>query len=398
MRTLILFFALLAAIPHLLTAQLQLLNDEFDSALSILDWQRVNDVEGWNADQLEAYNINLNQSSAMRMMPYTSGWFQDRRSTLAFKEVSGDFVMTTRVRVTDRAGTGWPNTSSNYSLAGMLFRTPRHFPNGPDGPGGWTPGGENYIFLSLGHGDTNGPCNPSTTMNLEVKTTVNSNTTLCLSDVSSNDVTIRIARIDAAIIIMYHLPNQPWVVHQRYSRPDFPDTLQAGLHCYTDWNKVNSYDVNFYNRNVINANLNPDPSNNPSLPFNPDIIAEFDYARFFEPVVPAILQGVDLVNQASDADLLSFLSDTLSVSTTDPFEFQFTASPNPVKDRLQLQWSPQFDAQCYRVMDLNGKAVLAGQLQDSGGEVLDVSGLEAGMYLMEVTFPEGIVHQKILRH
>ena len=297
-----------------------------------------------------------------------------------------------------RRGCGLASVITLITLAGVLIRTPRHFPNGPDGPGGWTPGGENYVFLSLGHGDTNGPCTPSTTMNLEVKTTVNSNTTLCLSDVSSNDVIIRVARIDTAMIILYRLPGQPWNVHQRYSRPDFPDTLQAGLHCYTDWDKVSTYDVDFYNRNVINANLNPDPSSNPGLPFNPDIIAQFDYARFYEPVVPPNLQGVDLVSQASDADLLSFLSDTLSTNVSDPAAFQLTAAPNPAKDRLQLKWNPQFNAEGYRVLDLQGKVVMEGALETTGGQVLEVGRLAAGAYVLEVAFMEGIIREKILRH
>lgn len=395
MRQTLLLLSLL--FPALLSAQIQLLNDEFDDAATLSNWLRVNDVEGWNADQLETYDINVSEAGAMTMMPYTSGWFQDRRSTLAFKEVPGNFVMTSRVHVSNRADNGWPAASSTYSLAGVLFRAPRHFPNGPDGPGGWTPGGENYVFLSLGHGSTSGPCLPSTTMNLEVKTTVNSVTNLCLSDVSSNDVTIRVARIDSAIIILYHLPGQPWVVHQRYNRPDFPDTLQAGLHSYTDWAKVSSYDVDFYNRNVINANLNPDPSNNPNLPFNPDIIAEFEYARFFEPIVPNNLQGVDLVSQASDADLLSFLSDTLLLATPEPLSPRLTASPNPVRGELKIEWGKSMRIDRLRLIDLRGVVLKDVAVETLEKTTMDMAELPSGLYLLEYRSGDRVNYQKIMR-
>lgn len=48
-----------------------------------------------------------------------------------------------------------------------------------------------------------------------------------------------------------------------------------------------------------------DPSNNPSQPFDPDLIAAFDYARFARPVVP------DSINPATATaeQLLSFLGD-----------------------------------------------------------------------------------------
>jgi hypothetical protein len=46
-----------------------------------------------------------------------------------------------------------------------------------------------------------------------------------------------------------------------------------------------------------------DPSTQPSQPFNPDLVASFDYAHFFRPVVPP---GVDPAT-ASNLQLLSFL-------------------------------------------------------------------------------------------
>jgi hypothetical protein len=37
---------------------LSVLNDEFDKSATLANWQRINQVEGWNANQLQAININ----------------------------------------------------------------------------------------------------------------------------------------------------------------------------------------------------------------------------------------------------------------------------------------------------------------------------------------------------
>jgi hypothetical protein len=89
-----------------------------------------------------------------------------------------------------------------------------------------------------------------------------------------------------------------------------PDTLQVGLVSYTDWNKVNTYTPAFQNSHTINANLNPDPSSNPNQPFNPDIIAKFDYARFEAPIIPTHLIGLDFANpnEVSDTEILGLFS------------------------------------------------------------------------------------------
>jgi len=56
---------------------------------------------------------------------------------------------------------------------------------------------------------------------------------------------------------------------------------------------------------------------NPAVPFNPDLRATFDYARFASPAVPAPLIGADLSNPAavSNAILLSFLGASLNMAT-----------------------------------------------------------------------------------
>jgi Bacterial Ig domain/Dockerin type I domain len=287
------------------------LNDEFEDSASVSEWSRIGEVEGWNADKLDVFDVNNTQAGRMVLSPNTGGWYENYRGPLVFKEVTGDFVFTSEVNITDRDDIGGndaddvPN-DGDFSLGGLMIRTPRAITNPATD---WVLGsmqddgtndGENYVFLSMGYGN-------SGEMSFEVKNTRNSNSQLELTPVNSNRVTFQIARIGDAVITMYQLPGQEWIVHRRFSRPDMPATLQVGLVAYTDWEKLSDFDPFFQNSNVLVPGFSPDPT--PGEPFNPDIEAGYEYARFDRPQVPASLDGVDLFAAATDAQLIGFLGD-----------------------------------------------------------------------------------------
>ncbi|MDX2176847.1 MAG: hypothetical protein SF028_10285 [Candidatus Sumerlaeia bacterium] len=279
--------ALLFAAASEASAQLSLLNDDFDDPSTLSDWQRVHTVEGWNADQLETWNIDTSRSGWMAMVPYTSTWFANYRGVLAFKEVTGNFAMTIEVESLNRAQTGPPGRQ--YSLAGIMLRAPRAIT-----PATWTPGGEDYVFLSLGAANTPG------TAQYEVKTTVDSVSVLNIQSAPSTLAEIRSARIGNAFIMLRREAPGPWVVHRRYSRSDMPATLQAGITCYTDWENVNGMDPFTHNSTVNTGG-------------QPDLAAFVDYAHFTEVSVPAPLAALNLADpgQVTDSQLLAFLGETL---------------------------------------------------------------------------------------
>ena len=292
------------------TDDLTQMNDEFDDSTTLANWQRVNEVEHWNADQLQVWDIDQTQEGRMVMQPHTVVWYQNWRGPMAFKEVTGDFIFTTEVLITDRDDVGVaddddiPN-EAEYSLAGLMVRTPREI-NDPSVD--WQMGsmvdddtnnGENYVFLSLGHGADG-------QLSLESKTTRNSDSQLELTPIHTNHLELRIARVGDAVISMYRFPGQQWTVHRRFDRDDMPETLQLGLVSYTDWGKASDFDPFTHNSSVLNG-TGADPT--PFEPYNPDVIAGFDFARFERPVLPAELEGVNLVTEASNLQLLSFLGD-----------------------------------------------------------------------------------------
>ncbi|MCZ7646946.1 MAG: PKD domain-containing protein [Planctomycetota bacterium] len=278
--------ALAAAAPALAQDDLAPLSEEFDDPDAFARFQRVNTVEQWNADQLEAADVGQSSPGRLMLMPYASGWYRDYRGVLAFKPVAGDFVVTTDVEPRRRAGAGAPQ--AYYSLAGIMIRAPRDVT-----PQTWAPGGENYIFLSIGSANAPG------TFQFEVKSTIASDSFLEIDDAAPR-AEIRVARIGAVVLVLRRFPGGAWAVHRRYHRPDFPASLQVGLTAYTDWASMSGADPYAYNTSVIAGG-------------NPDLVAFFDYIRYRRPDVPAALAGLDLANpaQVSDAQLLAFLGDVL---------------------------------------------------------------------------------------
>ncbi|MBM3845003.1 MAG: hypothetical protein FJ405_01785 [Verrucomicrobia bacterium] len=170
-------------------------------------------------------------------------------------------------------------------------------------PAQWTPGGQNYVFLSLGGANTPG------TYQHEVKTTLNSVSTLEIS-AGTPRAQIQVARIGRHLILLRRPEGGNWTVHRRYSRPDFPVTLQAGLTVYTDW--ANCERVGFVAQNLtVLTNGARLPNGSLFTGASPDLEAAFDYVRYARPRIPANLANADFSNPASvsDSQLLAFLGD-----------------------------------------------------------------------------------------
>lgn len=278
------------------------LDDGFDDASTLANWQRIYQVEGWPFDQLEAWDIDATRAGYMSLMPHTSSWYEDLRGVLVFKAVAGDFVVSTRFQATNRAQTGAPNAL--YSLAGLFIRTPRPITD----PSQWTPGGENYVFLSAGAASHPGQ------YQYEVKTTIDSDSQLTISSACEPlcgpipTFELRAARLDGGHFILLRRPEGGvWRVHQRFPRSDMPDGLQVGLTTYTDWGAINGV---YWPGNQFGHNMSLITDG------NPDLLAQFDFVHFRRPQIPAELAGRDFSapydpgnpSTVSDAELLAFLA------------------------------------------------------------------------------------------
>jgi hypothetical protein len=230
------------------------------------------------------YDIDTTRSGHLVMMPYASTWYADFIAAYAYKQVTGDFVVTTRLQATGRDGT---IPDSNYSLAGILARAPRDIT-----PATWTSGGEDYVFMALGTGTPVGA-----SYQIEEKTTNDSISNLQLHNVAGDTGYLQIARIGDVFVTLYRMESGDWSVLRRDVRADLPGTLQVGMHAYTHYDSVGGLDPLVHNASVLSG------------VGNPDLIASFDWVRFATPQVPGPLQGLNLADAQTvpDAWLLGFL-------------------------------------------------------------------------------------------
>lgn len=309
-----LLLALMLSLP-VWSNDLVYLSDEFDDAGTLSHWSRIYQTEGWNNNVLETFDIDTTRPGQLVMMPFSSTWFGEWRGELAYKNVTGNFAITTFVEPRNRAGDGRPE--QDYSLAGIMVRTPRSM----TAPAQWTPNGQNYIFLSMG------AANRTTAMyQFEVKTTVNSTSTLFVTDSPNTRTAIQVARIGPHVITLRREEGQNWVVHRRYYRPDFPDLMQAGLTVYTDWNTCST--VGPENNNLLVLTNGAILLNDDTLSgAQPDLVATFDYVRYARIDIPPAFAMADFSNEASisDTELLTFLGEPMNIPGGSPVPAEFVS-------------------------------------------------------------------------
>jgi hypothetical protein len=246
------------------------LSDEFNNPFTLPLWQRVHVVEGWGADHLEAIDISGARAGWLTLMP---DLHLIRTGADPWRSpVGGDFVVTSAVENTARDGVSLPGI--NFSLGGLMIRTPRNIT-----PATWAPGGENYVFLSVGYGQAGPP-----RWQFEVKTTVASQSTLILSDAPGPAARLQIARLGRYVICRAASRRAVARLH-RYDRPDFPDTLQVGPVAYR---LEQGADVRSSAQQGGVTAAAPVPIS-PSTPFYPDLIARWDYVLLGR--LPAPLAG-----------------------------------------------------------------------------------------------------------
>jgi hypothetical protein len=320
---------------------LQPLGDEFDDSASIAQWRDIQQVEGWGSNQLEEWNINTATPGMMRVTPRTSSWYNHLRGALVFKDVTGDFVCTMRLRVRSRHNAGNPDEVPNrmYTLAGIFAHVPRgaNYHGAPDpytsdafapqggapvwpypGSGSsWQPFTENYLFLSFGAANQPG------VRKYEVKATRNSSSLLYYNNLSYGGaaipntadytwVELQMVRVGQRVVVLRRHPDGAggwgaWIVENRYPNSyqnQFPLTgaaVQLGITTYTDWESIqNAY---FIGDGTQNDHLRQWRHNYTTLQTGqnlyggaahaPDLVTDVDYFRLERPNVAVTEASLD---------------------------------------------------------------------------------------------------------
>lgn len=193
--------------------------DEFDDAASLATWTSFEATQGW-PDHLRRAAI---VDGVLEIEPWTSGWYAEFHAPFLHREVTGDFLVTTRIAANGLQG---EVPDSTWSLAGLMVREPRAVT-----PATWEPRAENWLFITTGVADRVG--RPV----YESKTTVNSRSNLKLRPAPAGWVELGVARLGPSFFLLVR-EDGTWRVHERFYRMDLPRTVQVGLVAYTDWDSA----------------------------------------------------------------------------------------------------------------------------------------------------------------
>jgi hypothetical protein len=252
------------------------LSDEFDNPGTLRNWRSLNDAEGW-PNRIEKVDVNTTSAGHLYLLPKSGAWWAGYHGVYFFKEVKGDFVITTRVKVTGRSG-GEP--MKIWTISGLLVRAPADSKIQRK---------ENWIYLMTGRGPGEGRV-------IDAKSTLESDNAWDITLARPGWYELRIARLGPLLLAMCRPDGGDWMLRKRIVREDLPETLQAGLGVTSDFNLSASMPAAKYN-----AALFPGAS-------SPDSVTTFDFVRFSRPAgTPELrrrLAGKE-VAAVNDADLLA---------------------------------------------------------------------------------------------
>jgi len=264
-RTTLTLFSLSALAPVGVAAQQAprapaTLTDEFNDPATLSRWQWHHRVEGWPDLTRKVAIEPRTEGGVLRLEPATSGWYEDWHAPFLFQEVTGDFDVTVRLKISGRAS---DLPTRTWSLAGLMARQPRKVT-----PATWSAGGEDWVFITTGIG-----ARPAFSV-VETKTTVDSRSHLELLPACGGWIELRTVRTGAAFVLLSRCPGAEWQVRARFDRPDLPATLQVGIAAYTDWD---SMQARFGQDGAAQFNVAGVPDG------HPDLVVLADYIRFRAP-------------------------------------------------------------------------------------------------------------------
>ncbi len=213
--------------------------EPIDAAVVGIDSAMINDPLGlsdpfdgdaldgdWNQFQPELVDVEVSGGELHLTPNQESVWYQDQRGPFFHKEVSGDFIVTTRARVRkDSDRSAYVGPAGHYQLAGLMVRNPL---TGP----------ENYVFVVVGDRET------LVDLYIETKSTRGNRSTVGRSYPArdSSDVDLRICRVGSSIrLYKREIGDDTWapagtrgdnVSRDQFTRSDLPETVQVGIIAY----------------------------------------------------------------------------------------------------------------------------------------------------------------------
>ncbi len=187
--------------------EIKALSNNFDNAESIKDWKILDKNK---VGKLEVKNGQLLMAPSKEE---NIGWYEDLRGIFVYQNITGNFAITTKVKV---GRINQPNSlpKGKFNSAGLLIRNPLS-----------ETGEENWVMYNIGFQYIN--------LGRETKTTEDSSSVLQLMDTNVSSGKLLFCRVGRTIKMYHWLKDESsWVEENNpseFTREDFPATLQVGL-------------------------------------------------------------------------------------------------------------------------------------------------------------------------
>ncbi len=185
--------------------------DEFSDASTLSQWLNRQTVEG-TANQISSLTINTTVPGSLTLIPSQNvAWYNTSLGSFLYKNISGDFVVTTHVSAHAlNSTTQAPSQISN--AAGLLVRVP-----------GTASTNQNWITNNVG-------LHAGSIVGVTNVNTVNSISDPVVAQQASYATALRICRIGSTIRTYLSQDNeQTWVETNVVTRADFSTIVQVGL-------------------------------------------------------------------------------------------------------------------------------------------------------------------------
>ncbi len=237
------------------------MNDEFDVPETLADWKNAATEES-EPSRIEAMDIDKTEHGGLYFRPTEGIWWRGFHGVFLHKTIDGDFVVTTRVKVTGRDKVFPDYRKNNWQIAGIMLRKPIDVS---------MPAAsrvENWVFNTFGAGIMEKYL-------FDVgETRDNKYTCFPFFARRSEWVELRSVRFGKYLIAMKKYEGGKWDVLVKLERPDLPSTLQVGMmanssgYQYPFSELAKAYDYAAYDSRIV------------ELAVKPNLEAYFDYMRF----------------------------------------------------------------------------------------------------------------------
>ncbi len=167
----------------------------------------------WNITRGDLIDVSVSDGQLHLVVNTDNAWYQNDAGAALWKAVPGNFKATTSVSVrknSDRSQLPGPNT---YQFGGLLAFNPNES------------SGYNYVFTVLGDRYDG--------IQVEYKTTTNSESTVSAVNWPSGDAELRLCRVgDTFTLYRRAVGDNTWTESISYERPDLPSTVSVGPFAY----------------------------------------------------------------------------------------------------------------------------------------------------------------------